>query len=247
MKRLIISLTVLLMIAASSQAGVIFEDDFSSYTASEDYSLFDASADWSRDDASDTHYDVRVGTWYAGRALFKNNYWADTEVDYAVANPTSGMSDYVVSAEGQVHPNYTSNSSEWYVSGRVDGSSYVRAGAVIADVEGKQVIYARYADSSGVSDGDYYVADYDPSSPISMELSLDGSDVQAIISHAGESYTFDTTTSVTGSGEAGFGGRFKWGFADMYFDNFEVSEIPEPATLGLLSLGLGFVSLRKRK
>jgi hypothetical protein len=243
MKRVILSLVILMFIAAGAQAGVIFSDDFGSYTADTDYSLFGASSDWSRDDASDTNYDVKVGTWYGGRALFQNNYWADTEVDYAVADATAGLSDYVVSAEGSVHEGYTSSSSEWYVAGRVSSGSYVRVGAVIAN----DVIYARYADSSGVSDGDYYIADYDANSPaISMELSLDGSSVVATVSHAGFSHTFDTTTSVTGAGEAGFGGRFKWGYANMYFDNFEASEIPEPATIGLLTLGLGFI-VRKRK
>jgi hypothetical protein len=80
-----------------------------------------------------------------------------------------------------------------------------------------------------------------------MILNVNGSAVTATITNGSLTYNItDYATTVLDAGTAGFGSVSEWNYAIALFDNFTISEIPEPATMILMSIGLAVVRFRKK-
>lgn len=237
---------VLALLITSANAGVLFEDNFDSYASlGGDVRLADVSSNWSGD-WEDTARGVRVGSWWGGRAYFSNGYWGDSEVRMLEANLGQDVADVSVAAEAWVHDGGVLN---WYVGGRMTDTSFVRLGALLgnADIDGNVPVYARVRDSVGGIGGDYYVGTYNAAEAIYLDLTMEGDQVVGTVSHNGQTTSIDYTTSILDAGATGFGGQYLWGYGLGDFDNFAVSTVPEPATLTLIGLGLGFVGLKRKQ
>ena len=235
-------LVVLAVMAVSVNAGVIFQDDFDSYGGVWVDTLPNASggvwttAPWGTGAAGS---DVKVGDLAPGKAYFSNGYYADV-ARFATVTTTTDLSDYTVSVEAWAHG--TTAMPRWYAAGRVAGGNYIAAGVAVGSGE----VYLDFKESTGTEPSAmWYVADWNMEEPIYIDLTLSGDTVTATVTHVGFSVTQSYTTSILDAGAFGFGGHNPWGYATGEFDNFSV--IPEPATMALLSIGFGLISLKKKK
>ena len=241
MKKLILIAILGLTLVIGSANATVFEDNFDSYTGYWVDTLPNASggvwstAGWGTGAGGS---DVKVGDITPGKAYFSNNVYNDA-IRFCTVTTETGLSDYIVKVEAWEKPG---NPLRLYAAGRVSGSSYIAAGA---SVSGDQV-YLDLKESTGTEPGaNWYVADWNSSEPIYIELALSGDTVTATVTHVGYSVTQSYTTTVLGAGAFGFGGWKPWGSAIGLLDNFSV--VPEPATMSLLALGLGLAGLRRRK
>jgi len=248
MKKLILIAILGLTLAVGSANATIFEDDFDSYTGGSITTLELASAGvwvtpgWGTGAAGS---DVKVGGPVPAEAYFSNNTYQDA-IRFCTVTTETGLSDYTVSVEAWAKWGTTTALPRWYAAGRVSGLetslTYIAAGAVV----GSGMVYLDLKESTGTEPGaNWYVADWDPNQAIYIDLALSGNTVTATVTHAGFSQTQSYTTSILDAGAFGFAGQHPWGYAAGSFDNFSV--IPEPATVCLLTLGIGLAGLKRRK
>ena len=242
MKKVLLVLVAMSFVALSVNAGVLFSDNFD-YAVGATTLLPDINSSWSTAPWGTSGNNVKLVSWIPDKAYFSNSTWGDNTMKLAHTNVGTG--DYSVSVDA-----YRYNETykmEWYAAGRVTDSTYIAAGAVVgSDINGTQHVYARVIDSTGYASGDYWLAVWDPTKPISLELTLEGDQVVANFSHAGLTQQLCYTTSILNAGDAGFGGKNPWSYVLGLFDNFEVTSVPEPATIAMLGAGLlGLIRRRK--
>jgi len=242
MKKMVVTVILGLTLAIGSANAVIFEDNFDSYTGGSITTLELASAGvWVTPGWGDgaAGSDIKVGGSLPPVAYFSNNVNNDG-IRFGTVTTETGLSDYTVNLEAWEKPG--AGYLRLYAAGRVSGSSYIAAGA---SVSGDQV-FLDLKESTGTEPGaNWYVADWDSSEPIHVELALSGNSVTATVTHVGYSVTQSYTTTVLDPGAFGMGGWKPWGYAVGRFDNFSV--VPEPATMSLLALGIGLAGLKRRK
>lgn len=248
MKRMVVTVILGLVLAiGSANAAVIFEDDFDSYTGYWVDTLQNASGGvWSTVPwgTGAGAQDVKVGDITPGKAYFSNAFYNDV-LRLCTVTTETGLSDYTVNLEAWERPGQSSG-MRFYAVGRVTGTytTYIGAGAIISSADNN--VYLDFVQSGGGEpSANYYVAAWNPSMPIYVELALSGNSVTGTVTHAGLTTTLSYTTSVLNAGAFGIGGQRPWGNAIGLFDNFSV--VPEPATMSLLALGIGLAGLKRRK
>lgn len=238
MKRLVLCLMVA-MFVCSANAGVLFEDNFDSYTADWSTKLGAQNPAWQGYAADNI---IKFASWAPGKAVFSNGYWGDSTMRLAYTNV--GTNDYTVSVEASKYSTYT---MEYYVAARATDTQYIAAGVVIGtDGAGIAHAYARIIDSTGYASGDYWLATVAEGQGYDISLTVEGDQVVANFAHAGLTQQLSYTTAILEGSNAGFGGKYAWNYPIGNFDNFVVNSVPEPATMCLLGLG-GMLISRRRK
>jgi hypothetical protein len=253
-KKIVLVIVIALVMGVSNlyAGATIFSDDFSTYNDGSGYpvTLNVAGADkWyvPREDGGTYH--IGAGGWYGDRACVANSYWGENADLSAYAKISSAVSDCTVSADALASPGYES-AAQYYIVARATETSFIKLSVMDGGQEeedGPRALYARITDSDGGSTGDLYLGEWTTASAISMILNVNGSAVTATITNGSLTYNItDYATTVLDAGTAGFGSVSQWNYAIALFDNFTISEIPEPATMILMSIGLAVVRFRKK-
>lgn len=209
---------------------LLWEDDFTGY--GEDVAL-DSTDDWSA--WTSDYGSFKVGSNFGNRVLYKNDWWGQTVPHLATVETVSDVYDYQdvrFKVEGYRYEETVADdgnpiNTQWYLMGRRTSTQSVRVKAAWGPYS--ENIWMRIEDSTGYTDGDYFVAEHDPNLPIILELDFDGNKVTGRVSHAGMSVSTSYTTTVTEPGKPGMAGIFRYGYAYGYFDDFAiVSGSPVP-------------------
>lgn len=197
---------------------VLWEDDFSGYGT--DVAL-DSTADWSAWDI-DSGNGFRVGSDFGNRVFYKNSYWGETVPHFATIDTVDSIYDFnhVMFKVDAYRHEVESVNTKWFLMGRRTSSQSVRVQAAWGPYA--ETIWMSVADSDGYSDGDYYVADFDSTRPVRLELEFEGNVVTGRVSHAGRSQSVSYTTTVTEPGKPGIAGLWEYGYAYGYFDDFAI-------------------------
>ncbi len=100
---------------------------------------------------------------------------------------------------------------EYFAVARCTDTQYVGAGILTNGTD----VYARIKDSAGGGIGDYWFGAFDPNgdAPMHIDLTVEGENVTASFSTQGLSITLETTTTILEGTNAGFGGKYQWGYA----------------------------------
>lgn len=209
-------LLVALVVTSQSNADVLFEDDFDSYTY-DSTNIASQSSVWQGEGAEKTIF----ASWHPGKAYFSNGTWGDNTMRIAYADV--GADDYTVSVDAYAVSGYL---MEYYATARCTDTQYVAAGVV---TDGTSV-YARVIDSEGASSNDYWFGQFDPNGvePMHIELTVEGEDVSAYFSTQGLDTTIYTTTTILTGSNAGFAGKYQWNYPLGRFDNFVVEGVSGP-------------------
>lgn len=236
MKKFGLIAVLLFATAGVVKADVLWRDDFNSY--SNDVRLKDTGP-WSV--TSD------VMSISNGRVKYYNNAYGG-KAQYAYADKVQShhidgvaQSNYVVKVTSY---DFSSSymATQRMVYARVAGDEYVYGVVKYSS----NAWYLSIEDSNGSILSDTWAGTYDSALPVNMELTVNGSNVSWTVTHNNTTKTVTGTTTVDNTGAPGFGSWNPGGYAIMYYDNFEVSSVPEPATLSLLAVA-GMRMLRRAK
>jgi hypothetical protein len=207
----------------------LWDDDFNGYGVD---AILDDTADWTNENRK-----FFVGSNYNGQAAYESSYWAEFP-GIALVDTIDSLYDqqnFRVKTEAfkfQIADPLVK--CQWYLLARYSDYGHIRVKAALDGNSGTDLLYVRLLDTDGYDSLDYYVAEYNPASPIGLELDFEGDNVFARVTHAGQTTTISYTTTITYPGKVGIGAENQWGYCFGYFDNFAVyaNDVIVPAQCG---------------